>query len=107
MKYNKLITRAVRRQQDKTNEERGSGRTTALILEFVSQAIRNPGAWIWVRDHEAEAEYRNLRVRDECSNLAALLKLQHFEKKQQRDVDGKMHYYIRSNHFTDNPWDIE
>jgi hypothetical protein len=63
--------------------ERCTGRTTALALEFIAGAIRDPGEWITPCDHH-QTEQADLHLFRLCRRMVLALKLDKFEFK-----DGK------------------
>lgn len=101
-RYNKLISRKSRvAMGPDVDESRCSGRTTVIRLRTLADAVDSPGKWIEVRDHGSNLS-RDGRITAEVMNLAAVLGLRFIER---RCVGGV--FSIRSNHFTDNPWEIE
>jgi hypothetical protein len=112
MKYNKLIPRKRRLQYETpADESRCSGRSTARVLRYLAQIIENPCEWFTIRDHRTPegdpTTYTNSHIADHVQKLAEEMKLQFIER---RNHDGKGGYgvtQLRSNHFTDNIWEIE
>lgn len=102
-RYNKLISRKARLAMGSdVDESRCSGRTTVLRLRALADALASPGKWIEVRDHHSNTLGSAKRLTDEVMNLAAVLGLRFIERRD--TLEGSV---IRSNHFTDNPWEIE
>jgi hypothetical protein len=63
--------------------DRGTGRSTALALEFIAQAIRSPGEWVVPCDH-CGTRQGDLHMARVCRGMVLALKLDKFEFK-----DGK------------------
>lgn len=102
-RYNKLISRKARiAMGPDVDESRCSGRTTVLRLRALADALASPGKWIVVTDHDNTTLMRDVRLTDDVMNLAAVLGLRFIERRD--TLEGSV---IRSNHFTDNPWEIE
>lgn len=59
-------------------QERCTGRSTALALEFVAKAIRNPHEWVVITDHHDSAPSNNL-LASTCRDIIAALGLRHFQ----------------------------
>jgi hypothetical protein len=98
------VTRKTRATFDKAqagewDESRCTGRSTAIALRAIADAIKVPGMWIPVRDHiDTFANHRSLTVH--ALRLAARMDLKFFE--------GHPHDAgIRCNMLTDNPWEIQ
>lgn len=68
-KINRLTGRTI-------NVERGSGRTTAILLRAVADAIDNPGTWIDLKDHEGGTKHYTLTVW--AMEMIQQLRLSHF-----------------------------
>lgn len=102
--YNRLISRQDRLTQPNNIalESRKSGKTTAAILYALAQAIVRPGTPIPVDDPDATTGPRRQDVRHDLHQIARKLGLRYIETANERDS-----LTVRSNHFTDNPWEIE
>lgn len=102
--YNKLLTRRHRLNTPVAalDERRCSGRTTAIKLGLLADAIREPGRWFSVVDHvdAPDTQHRRRILMGEVKALADTLGLKYIEC----DATSAA---IRSNHFTANPWEIE
>lgn len=110
MRYNKLLSRKSRLDINRTNgvapvidERRCSGRTTSIKLLIISNCIAKPGEWFLIDDHDSDTAYRRQTLTDEIMSTIKQLGLKHFERRH--NMGGTIE--IRSNHFTDNPWEIE
>ncbi|HEY4258592.1 MAG TPA: hypothetical protein VGM98_00470 [Schlesneria sp.] len=77
---------------DVQDPKRGTGRTTALMLAAISQALLNQGKWIDFVDHAEMGPRQNLAIRAALSFMFVRLGL----KNMQIDTGGVR---IRSFHF--------
>lgn len=111
MKYNKLLSRAhrMRAGAPALDERRCSGRSTAIMLGLIADAINSPGDWLDVVDHYDGGFSRNMAVADALFRTVKVLGLNYFERR----ITGvgvtttEPGVQIRCNSFTDNPWEIE
>lgn len=105
MKYNRLWTRAARRNHEITmlspmDERRCSGRSTATALEGIASAIQFPGAWVTLRDHHGTQEADRV-LRNRVETCVSQMGLKFFE------FAGDDPCKFRCNLFTNSPWQIE
>ena len=97
MMYNRLFTRAFREQYIRdygfpVDEQRRSGRSTAVALEAVAKAIRNPQEWVPVVDHPSNATpIMHVNLAKQAMHIAGELNLVYFERDRN---------LIRSCHMT-------
>ena len=102
--YNRLISNRHRvaygRDMGMAFEEvRCSGRSTAIALEAVAKAIRNPQEWILVLDHyHGATDIVHVNLAKRAMDIADKLYLVHFER------DRNM---IRSCHMTNNQLELK
>lgn len=111
--YNKLLSRAQRAGLWGTaegasrliDEARSSGRSTRIALQTLAKAIDNPGVWIECVDHPSAAS--NMMGSDNVANIvmsiAQAMQLKFVEKRR---LVGANYTSIRSNHMTQNPWEV-
>lgn len=104
MLYNKLIPNRYRAQYARNqgqsfSEERCSGRSTAIALEAIAKAIRNPQQWVSVIDHYFNAsQITHVNLAREAMDMADQLNLQFFERDRN---------LIRSCHMTPNQLELK
>lgn len=104
MLYNKLISNRHRAQYARDHgqafpEGRCSGRSTAIALEAVAKAIRNPQEWVPVIDHYFNAsQITHVNLAKQAMEIAGNLNLVYFER------DRNM---IRSCHMTPNQLELK
>ena len=97
MLYNRLITNARRRDygldfNTAYPEQRCSGRSTAIAIEAVAKAIRNPQQWVAVVDHLYNAsQSAHVALAKQAMHIAGELNLVYFERDRN---------LIRSCHMT-------
>lgn len=115
-KYNRLLSRKARLgyAPGALLEHRGSGKTTAAILLALGEAILRPGQWVVVKDPDLDGTAGRANLsRASIHTAASKLGLRHIESRVShvegvRQFGGPYHeLQVRSNHFTDNPWEIE
>lgn len=73
----KFLDQHVRNTGTYFPEARRTGRTTALALGYISQAIRKPHQWIDVRDHE-DTRCQHESLTRLCTEMIWKLGLEHF-----------------------------
>ena len=104
MLYNRLIknvhrVRHIRETSAPWDESRCSGRSTAIAVEAVAKAIRNPQQWVVVVDHFYNAsQITHVNLAKHAMDIAGNLNLQYFER------DRNM---IRSCHMTPNQLELK
>ena len=104
MLYNRLFTKTHREQYVRSlgmpvDEQRCSGRSTAIALEAVAQAIRNPQQWVAVVDHFYNAsQSAHVVLAKQAMEIAGLMNLQYFERDRN---------LIRSCHMTPNQLELK
>ncbi len=104
MLYNRLITNRHRARHARDiggafDETRCSGRSTAIALEAVAKAIRNPQEWVAVVDHYERARpIHHVELAHQAMWIADTLNLQFFERNQNM---------IRSCHMTPNQLELK
>ena len=104
MLYNRLVTNRHRAWHaidlgSAFDETRCSGRSTAIALEAVAKAIRNPQEWIPVVDHYISARPINhVDLAKKAMEIACMMNLQFFERDQNM---------IRSCHMTPNQLELK
>lgn len=104
MMYNRLVSNAhrtlyARNQGQPFPEERCSGRSTAIALEAIAKAIRNPQQWVSVINHYFNAsQITHVNLAREAMDMADQLNLQFFERDRN---------LIRSCHMTPNQLELK
>lgn len=100
--YNKLIARRWRLTQEDWDERRGSGRTTAILLQTLANCVREPGVWFLLLDHAdaPQTESHRKQMIEPAMAMVNKLGLKFFET---RTTAGAA---IRCNSITTNPWEI-
>ena len=104
MMYNRLFTKRHREQIVRdmgmpVDETRCSGRSTAIALEAVAKAIRNPQEWVAVVDHYERARpIHHVELAKKAMWVARELNLVYFERNQNM---------IRSCHMTTNQLELK
>ena len=104
MLYNRLITNRHRAAHARDfgyafDESRCSGRSTAIALEAVAKAIRNPQQWVAVVDHYERARpIDHVNLAKQVMHIAGVLNLMYFERQ---------HNMIRSCHMTSNQLELK
>lgn len=98
--FNKLISRGHRAayHPDRYDENRCSGRSTALALDYIAMALQNSGTWYKVEDHHGTT-LANDHLFALVRATVHKLDLKHFEFK----AGGT----FRVNMFTSNPWEVQ
>lgn len=111
MKYNKLLSRTYRASQHPTaiDEQRCSGRTTALAMQAIAEALQNPCEWIDLVDHH-KGYMGGDNVKNMAASIVQALDYKFFEyrcgRNSRKGNAGGITYQLRCNQFTDNPWSI-
>lgn len=104
MLYNRLVTNRHRAQHMRETcqvwpESRASGRSTAIALEAVAKAIRNPQEWVAVVDHYERARpIHHVELAKQAMGFACALNLMYFERDRN---------LIRSCHMTPNQLELK
>lgn len=103
MMYNRLVTRERRVRHFKDtlkawDESRCSGRTTAIILKGIAEAINNPQQWVDLVDHCPDAPAEHL-----CALAQVALKYANKLNLQFFEAGGTG---IRSRHMTTNQLEL-